>query len=77
MAEMEFWFEFASTYSHIAAQTIEARAAEAGVSVRWRPFLLGPIFAVFTPAADLLLAGFVGGTFAYLVGRRARRKGGA
>ena len=39
--------------------------------------VLGPIFAVFTPAADLLLAGFVGGTFAYLVGRRARRKGGA
>ncbi|WP_416898769.1 MAG: 2-hydroxychromene-2-carboxylate isomerase [Minwuia sp.] len=45
MAEMEFWFEFASTYSHIAAQTIGVRATEAGVSVRWRPFLLGPIFA--------------------------------
>lgn len=41
---LTFWFEFASTYSHIAAQTIEARAAEAGVEIAWRPFLLGPIF---------------------------------
>jgi 2-hydroxychromene-2-carboxylate isomerase len=42
---LEFWFEFASTYSYLAAMRIEARAAEAGVPVLWRPFLLGPIFA--------------------------------
>ena len=41
---LEFWFEFASTYSHIAAQRIEAAARNAGVPVVWRPFLLGPIF---------------------------------
>lgn len=41
---LQFWFEFASTYSHIAAQTIEARAESAGVAIEWRPFLLGPIF---------------------------------
>jgi 2-hydroxychromene-2-carboxylate isomerase len=41
---LQFWFEFASTYSHIAAQTIEARAKAVGVAVEWRPFLLGPIF---------------------------------
>ena len=41
---LEFWFEFASTYSHVAAQRIEAAARNAGVSVVWRPFLLGPIF---------------------------------
>ncbi|HKR36356.1 MAG TPA: 2-hydroxychromene-2-carboxylate isomerase [Steroidobacteraceae bacterium] len=41
---LEFWFEFASTYSHIAAQRIEAAAHATGVSVAWRPFLLGPIF---------------------------------
>jgi len=35
--------------------------------------VLGPAFAVLTPAADLLLAGVVGGTLAYVVGRRARR----
>jgi 2-hydroxychromene-2-carboxylate isomerase len=40
----EFWFEFASTYSYPAAMRIEAEAAKRGVSVRWRPFLLGPIF---------------------------------
>jgi 2-hydroxychromene-2-carboxylate isomerase len=41
---LEFWFEFASTYSHIAAQRIEATARSAGVPLVWRPFLLGPIF---------------------------------
>jgi 2-hydroxychromene-2-carboxylate isomerase len=40
-----FWFEFASTYSYLSAMRIDARAAEAGVEVIWRPFLLGPIFA--------------------------------
>ena len=41
---LELWFEFGSTYSHIAAQLIEAAAARHGVEVRWIPFLLGPIF---------------------------------
>jgi 2-hydroxychromene-2-carboxylate isomerase len=41
---LEFWFEFASTYSHIAAQRIEATARSARVPIVWRPFLLGPIF---------------------------------
>lgn len=42
--KIEFWFEFASTYSYPAAMRIEALAASRGVSVAWRPFLLGPIF---------------------------------
>ncbi len=42
---MDFWFEFASTYSYPVAMRIEALAAERGVTVRWRAFLLGPIFA--------------------------------
>jgi 2-hydroxychromene-2-carboxylate isomerase len=41
---LEFWYEFASTYSYPAAMRIEERAAQAGVEVVWRPFLLGPIF---------------------------------
>ena len=41
---LEFWFEFASTYSYLAASRIEEVAATAGVRMRWRPFLLGPIF---------------------------------
>lgn len=45
MAALEFWYEFASTYSYPAAMRIQALAEDAGVSVHWRPFLLGPIFA--------------------------------
>lgn len=44
MARLQFWFEFASTYSYPAAMLIGDRAAVAGVEVEWRPFLLGPIF---------------------------------
>lgn len=44
MAALEFWYEFASTYSYPAAMRIERMAEEAGVAVRWRPFLLGTIF---------------------------------
>lgn len=44
MGGLEFWYEFGSTYSYPAAMRIEKLAAEAGVEVRWRPFLLGPIF---------------------------------
>ena len=41
---LEFWFEFASTYSYPASQRVEDLARLAGVTVQWRPFLLGPIF---------------------------------
>lgn len=44
MPRLAFWFEFASTYSHLTAQRIEALAAAHGVAIDWRPFLLGPIF---------------------------------
>jgi 2-hydroxychromene-2-carboxylate isomerase len=42
---LEFWYEFASTYSYLAAMRIEAMAEQAGVALVWRPFLLGPIFS--------------------------------
>ncbi len=45
MASLSFWFDFASTYSYPAAMRIEHRAEKRGVSIVWRPFLLGPIFA--------------------------------
>ncbi|HZW47689.1 MAG TPA: 2-hydroxychromene-2-carboxylate isomerase [Microvirga sp.] len=41
---LEFWYEFASTYSYLTAMRIEQAAEEAGVELVWRPFLLGPIF---------------------------------
>ncbi|HXX07372.1 MAG TPA: 2-hydroxychromene-2-carboxylate isomerase [Pseudolabrys sp.] len=41
---LDFWFEFASTYSYPAAMRIAPLAKAGGVDVRWRPFVLGPIF---------------------------------
>jgi 2-hydroxychromene-2-carboxylate isomerase len=41
---LDFWFDFASTYSYPAAQRIGRLASKARVKVRFRPFLLGPIF---------------------------------
>ena len=43
-APLDFWFDFASTYSYPAAVRIGALAAHADVRVHFRPFLLGPIF---------------------------------
>ena len=44
MPRIDFWFDFASTYSYLSAMRIEALAGAAGVEVRWMPFLLGPVF---------------------------------
>ena len=41
---LDFWFDFASTYSYLAAMRIGPLAQKAEVRVRFRPFLLGPIF---------------------------------
>ena len=42
--KLQFWFEFASTYSYPAVMRIDKAAAARGVAVEWRPFLLGPLF---------------------------------
>jgi 2-hydroxychromene-2-carboxylate isomerase len=42
---IEFWFDFASTYSYLTAVRIEKVAHGSGLQVVWKPFLLGPIFA--------------------------------
>ena len=42
---LTFWYDLASTYSWLAAERIETLAAQSGVAITWRPFLLGPIFA--------------------------------
>lgn len=43
MPRLDFWYEFASTYSYLSAMRIGEMAEKSGVEVRWRPFLLGPI----------------------------------
>jgi 2-hydroxychromene-2-carboxylate isomerase len=45
--ELECCFDFGSNYSYISTMSIEEAAARQGVAVRWRPFLLGPIFRSF------------------------------
>ena len=41
---LDVWFDFASTYSYPAVMRIGPPAEKTGVAVRFRPFLLGPIF---------------------------------
>lgn len=44
---LEFWFDFASPYSYLSVMRIDDLAQEARLAIRWRPFLLGPIFKSF------------------------------
>ncbi len=41
---LQFWFDFASPYSYVAAMRVEEAAAAREIDVEWKPFLLGPIF---------------------------------
>ncbi len=43
--ELEFWFDFASTYSYVSARRIDSLASPSGIRIRWMPFLLGPVFS--------------------------------
>src|SRR5271154_5723988 len=43
--KLQLWFEFGSTYSHLAVHRIEPIARAAGIAIEWKVFLLGPIFA--------------------------------
>jgi len=44
MNTIEFWFDFGSNYSYLTMMRIRRLAADAGVRVVLKPFLLGPIF---------------------------------
>ncbi|MGO1070637.1 2-hydroxychromene-2-carboxylate isomerase [Lysobacter sp. CA199] len=44
---VDFWFDFGSNYSYLSVMRIEHKARRLGVTIRWRPFLLGPIFRSF------------------------------
>ncbi|MGH7799670.1 MAG: DsbA family protein [Thermodesulfobacteriota bacterium] len=41
---IQFWFEFASTYSYHSVMRIERLVGDTGIPIEWKPFLLGPIF---------------------------------
>ncbi|MET0278021.1 MAG: 2-hydroxychromene-2-carboxylate isomerase [Pseudorhodoplanes sp.] len=44
MPSVDLWFDFASSYSYPAVLRAGPLAKAAGVTIRYRPFLLGPIF---------------------------------
>src|ERR1035437_4473728 len=41
---IDFWFDFASSYSYLAAMRVDPLAPAPSIKVNWRPFLLGPVF---------------------------------
>ena len=41
---LEFFFDYASVYSYLACNQVEAVAQRTGAELRWRPFLLGAVF---------------------------------
>jgi 2-hydroxychromene-2-carboxylate isomerase len=41
---LEFFFDYASPYSYLACNQVEAVAQRTGAELRWRPFLLGAVF---------------------------------
>lgn len=60
---LEFFFDYASPYSYLASEQLEAVVQRTGVEVRWRPFLLGAVFKatgnvppITTPSKGLYLA---------------------
>jgi 2-hydroxychromene-2-carboxylate isomerase len=45
-APIDFYFEFSSPYGYIASQRAEDFEKRVGRELRWRPFLLGPVFRI-------------------------------
>lgn len=63
MTPLQFWFEFASTYSYPAAMRVEDACRDAGVTLEWRCFLLGPVFAGLGMAQSPFLLNPVKGAY--------------
>lgn len=75
-ATVDFFYEFASPYACLSALRIRALATSAGVPLRWRPFLLGPIFRAEGLSDSPLNLFPLRGAYARVdVARRARRHG--
>lgn len=51
---LEFFFDFTSTYSYLASTRIEAMVRDTGVTLHWRPFLLGVVFKATDNVAPLV-----------------------
>jgi 2-hydroxychromene-2-carboxylate isomerase len=58
-APIDFYFEFSSPYGYIASQLADDFAGRVGRPLRWRPFLLGPVFKLTgqPPLVDIPMKG--------------------
>lgn len=45
MRTLDFWFDYSCPYAYVASERVEALAARTGARLRWRPMLLGGVFA--------------------------------
>jgi 2-hydroxychromene-2-carboxylate isomerase len=43
MRTIEFWLEYASTYSYLSVSRIGRMADERGIAIDWQPFWLHPV----------------------------------
>lgn len=71
-APLEFYFDFSSPYSYLAAQTIDALAGEHDRRVTWRPIMIGAIFK-HTGAQPLMDVPLKGAYARHDLARSARR----
>ena len=55
MATLNFWFDYSCPYAYVASERVEALAARTGAHLRWRPFLLGGVFAANHTPQNLAL----------------------
>ncbi len=52
---LEFFFDYSSPFSYLAATQVEALCARSGATLVWRPFLLGGLFqAIGAPMVPVL-----------------------
>jgi len=73
-APVDFYFEFSSPYGYIAANLVDDLAGRLGREIRWRPFLLGPVFKA-TGSAPLVDIPMKGDYSRHDFGRSARFHG--
>jgi 2-hydroxychromene-2-carboxylate isomerase len=59
VAPVDYYFEFSSPYGYIASQLVDGLATRIGREIRWRPFLLGPVFKATgsAPLVDIPMKG--------------------
>lgn len=73
---LEFWFDFGSNYSYLSAMRIEALAQAAGVTIAWRPFLLGVIYRELGWKEPPFVTQVEKGRYAWMDTQRQARKYG-